>query len=151
MEKSIPQNRWQKLLLSYWLAVPVLFYGYLVLMTLRDQVTISQLIVNIPGMTVGFLITCLMLMQAVILYAVSQSSVSKSGLLGKFLWFSLVQQILTGNIPGAILSFLAERRLYDVAEKTDGKTKLTVYAGMAFVGLISVLVLFVMMQMNGVK
>lgn len=151
MEKALPTNRWQKLLLGYWLVVPVLFYGYLVLMTVKDQVPISELIVKIPGVTVGFLITCLMLMQAVMLFTIGQNSRSKSGLLGKFLWFSLIQQVLTGNIPGAILSFLAERRLFEVVEKTDRKATVTAYGGMAFVGVISGVVLLVMMQMRGVK
>lgn len=149
MGETIIFNRWQKLLLIYWLLIPVLFYFYLVLLTIKDQVSLNQLIQQVPGVTVGFLTTCLMLIQATMLFKISQKSVAKNGMLGRFLWFSLIQQILTGNLPGALLSFLAERKLFIAKETINKKTKLFSYGGMILVGLTSLLILFVMIQMKG--
>lgn len=149
MEERITFNRWQKFLLIYWIVVPVLFYFYLILLTIKDQVSLDQLIQQVPGVAVGFLITCLMLVQATILFKISQKSVAKNGILGHFLWFSLVQQVVTGNVPGALLSFLAERKLFLSKETIDKKTKLFNYGGMLFIGVISLLILFVMIQMKG--
>lgn len=139
---------WKRFLLGYWLVVPISFYLYTFLMTMQEQITMQDLLFQVPGMTLGFLITCLMLFQAVILFFLGNLSESKTGLLGKYLWFTIIQQILTGSLIGAVLAFFYERRLLAAKEAVSLQQKVLLISGMVFVGMISVFVLFLVWRMR---
>lgn len=54
-------NRLQKILLTYWVVSPILFYVYLFISSITKAVAMQDLIQYVPGVALGNLIACLML------------------------------------------------------------------------------------------
>ena len=51
---------WQKLLIGYWLVLPLIFLLYLFLTASRMNVQFSDVLVQLPGFAISFLLSCLM-------------------------------------------------------------------------------------------
>lgn len=142
-------NRLQKILLTYWVVSPILFYVYLFISSITKAVAMQDLIQYVPGVALGNLIACLMLFQAAVLFFVSRFSQSKEGLLGQFIFISVFQQLITGNIIGAVLTFFLRRALLPVEEKTSSQIKLIFYFAIGFILLLSCLTLFIAWRLRG--
>ena len=138
----------QKVLVSYWLLVPVLFYGVLGLYSLQEATTIQQVVQSNPLVTVGNLVACIMLLQAGLFYLISKNSASKRGLLGHFLLIALVQQVLTLNILGVVLTFLYYRTLPNLKEQTNNQLKILFYMLGGFITILSVVVTLVLVNFH---
>lgn len=143
-------KRMQNILLGYWVAAPSLFYIYLALISLRDQVGIQTIIQQVPTISIGNLVACLMLLQAGLLFFIQRNSQSRNGLLGHFLLGASLQQLLTGNLIGAFLAFFSYRSLLPIEEKTTTQQKLLFYLVMGFLLLLSILVLFITLRLANV-
>jgi hypothetical protein len=145
--KSLRVKR--NVLIGYWVLMPVLFYFYLFLVSFNQQVTIQQLILQIPGLTLGLLLSFLMLFQAACLYFISSQNEKNHFVEKRFLAFSLVQQILTGNIIGAALCFFYNRKIVAEKQPISRNTMFIFYFAIGFISLITVIILFIAMRTKG--
>lgn len=146
---SLKITTYKKMLIGYWLLVPACFYLYLFMTSSMRQVAATELITNVPGITIAFLMASLMLIQSATVYFVQQISTSHEGLLGKYLSFSLFQQICTGNIVGAIICYFYKRSLYNEEESISTVQKISIISICVFLSLFSLLTLFVMWRLKG--
>ena len=137
------------LLVGYWLVAPACFYVYLLMTSSMRQVSMVDLMTNVPGITLASLLASLMLIQAVTLYFIQQISSSRDGLLGKFLTFSMIQQLFTGNIVGAILSFFYGRSLSYSQENPTRQQRSVVLVACVVFSMFSLLSLFIAWRLRG--
>lgn len=142
-------NRLQKILLAYWLIVPILFYLYLGITSFIQETSIQQMLQVSPGIALGNLLACLMLLQAGIFFFVRRFSQSKNGLLGQFTFVAIPQQLLTGNIIGAVLAFFLARSLNSGKEDATLQTKIIFYFVLGFIFLFSCLTAFIAFRLRG--
>lgn len=147
---KIRSLNYKKLLIGYWIIVPILFYLYLFLISLLGEASLETILLNSPSMAISMLITSLLLIQLLLLIYVQHISSSKTGILGKFLWYVVLQQVLTGNILGAILAFFYERSLPELSETNTKSEKIIVIAVSIFIGFISSIVLFIKFNGGGI-
>lgn len=140
---SLKMTTYNKILVGYWCVVPICFYSYLFMMSKIENSSMTALITTIPGITVTCLITSLMLIQAVMIHFIQQISSSQDGLLGKFLNFSMIQQLLTVNIIGVFICLVYKRSLYKQEEKVSWRQKTVVIVVCSIVALVSLLSVFV--------
>lgn len=145
--KSLRVKR--NVLLGYWILMPVLFYFYLFLVSFNQQVTIQQLILQIPGLTLGLLLSFLMLFQAACLYFMGAQTNKPTLFEKRFLTFSLFQQVLTGNIIGAALCYFYSRKMVADNQAVSSNTRVIYYFAIGFISLITVIILFIAMRMKG--
>lgn len=145
--KSLEMRR--NMLLGYWLIVPFLFFFYLFLLSLNQKVEVQQLVLQIPGLALSLLLSFLTIFQAAVLYFISTRFADSQKTMKKFLLFSLVQQILTGNIVGAALSFFLERKMVVTEEKESLDSKIVFYSAAVFISFVTAVVLLIAIQMRG--
>lgn len=146
--KSLRVKR--NVLLGYWVLMPVLFYFYLFLVSFNQQVSIQHLILQIPGLTLGLLLSFLMLFQAACLYFISSQSEKSFFVEKRFLTFSLFQQVLTGNIIGAALCYFYNKKMIAENQSVSRNTMIIFYFSIGFISLITAILLFIAMRMKGV-
>lgn len=146
--KNIKVKR--NILLGYWILVPILFYFYLFLLSFNQQVEISQLIVHIPGLSLTLLLSFLTLFQAAMLYFISSQKEEDSKSLKQFIGFSMIQQIITGNIIGAALCYFYSKNIFVDEKKHSQKSRGILYTALLFISLISIVILFIAIRMRGV-
>lgn len=146
--KSLRVKR--NVLLGYWVMMPVLFYFYLFLVSFNQQVSIQHLILQIPGLTLGLLLSFLMLFQAACLYFISSQSEKIFFVEKRFLTFSLFQQVLTGNIIGAALCYFYNKKMIAENQSVSRNTMIIFYFSIGFISLITAILLFIAMRMKGV-
>lgn len=133
---------WQKLLIGYWLVLPLIFLLYLFLTASRMNVQFSDVLVQLPGFTISFLLSCLMWIQGIVFIR------TKTEMRGKFLFFAIIQQALTLNFIGAIFSYFALRKQsteYQFASKTE---KMSFYCFWMLILFLSLFVTFLMWRMT---
>lgn len=133
---------WQKLLIGYWLVLPLIFLLYLFLTASRMNVQFSDVLVQLPGFTISFLLSCLMWIQGIVFIR------TKTEMRGKFLFFAIIQQALTLNFIGAIFSYFALRKKsteYQFASKTE---KMSFYCFWMLILFLSLFVTFLMWRMT---
>lgn len=140
----------RNVLLGYWILVPILFYFYLFLVSFNQQVPISQLIAQIPGLALTLLLSFLTLFQAAFLYFIDSKGDKHSLLVKKYLSFGMIQQVMTGNILGAALCFFYNKQVFAVNEVTTKNEKIIFYSVTVFIGLISLVILLITIRMRGI-
>ncbi|MDT2822736.1 hypothetical protein P7H74_13360 [Enterococcus devriesei] len=145
--KSIKVSK--NLLLGYWVILPAIFYFYLFLVSFDQQIAIQQLVLEIPGLALALLLSFLTLFQAASLHFIT-SRETDSDAVKKFLSFSMIQQILTGNIIGAALCFFVNKNFYDDQVEASQKNKMILYSAIGFISLISLIILLITIKMKGV-
>lgn len=146
----IIEKRWGRMLQIYWLVVPFLLGSTLFLLALREQKSFSELLQHSPFVTASFLIASVMLLQAYIFHQLQQFSASKSGLLGTYLLFSTIQQVVVGNIPGAILCFLTRMNLSNEMEKEHKAKQIELTIFMLIISILSIIGIFSLLKLQGV-
>ncbi|MDT2737383.1 hypothetical protein P7H00_09610 [Enterococcus pseudoavium] len=140
----------RNVLLGYWILMPVLFYFYLFLVSFNQQVTIQQLIFQLPGLTLALLLSFLMLFQAACLYFIGSQSDTHTFFEKRFLTFSLFQQVLTGNIIGAALCYFYNRNTFAENRPISSNIRVIFYFAIGFISLITAIILFIALRMKGV-
>ncbi|MGY3765488.1 hypothetical protein ACWOAH_02915 [Vagococcus vulneris] len=112
-------NLWRRVLIGYWLLIPVVFLSYTGLTAIKLSVSFQQLLTDSGTFAVGLLLICLMLVMALMMMMIdSQHEV----LLKKYLVFAMIQQVVTLNVIGAVAAFLYYRTL---SQQEDSEQKLT--------------------------
>ncbi|WP_207702158.1 hypothetical protein [Candidatus Enterococcus ferrettii] len=133
----------KSLVLSYWLLLPFLFFMYLLTFATVKGSSVGSLLTNIPSLTLTFLLSCLLLIQAYLLYRLTTKETNEK-LLNHFLLFSMLQQAITANLIGTVLLYLYRKSLKNEQLKNTCETAWSVqfetYTLMGLVGILSVLV-----------
>ncbi|MBM7709422.1 hypothetical protein [Enterococcus lemanii] len=140
------------LLMGYWLVISAFFFLFLLFTSVLKGQTFTILLTSNPTYTVSLLVTCLLLMMTSLFYYVRQISNSKQGLLGKFLLFAIVQQLLLFNFPGVLLAYLSYHFLdsHDCENPTTKQTWI-VWASAFALLLFSLLVTFLNLRLKGLN
>ncbi|MHC5248623.1 hypothetical protein [Enterococcus sp. LJL90] len=135
-------NRIKNFVIGYWLLLPVLFYSFVLLFAFNSQSSFTTLIAEVPSLTLTFLLTCLMLLLAFLMYTLSKDQ-NNQQLLKRFVIFALVQQVATANLIGAALVFAYFKSVKHqpiAAGVATTKTQFESYLLMGLIGLLSILV-----------
>lgn len=133
---------WQKILIGYWLGIPIIFLLYAFLTALKMNTNFAQLLIQLPGFSISFLLSCVMWVQGMVFIR------TKSEMKGKFLFFAIIQQALTLNFIGAIFSYFALRKQsteYQFASKAE---KMSFYCFWVSILFLSLFVTFLMWRMT---
>lgn len=93
-------------LIIYWLLLPLLFVGYLLLKSRLEGISLNMILVNDPHLTVMFLLSLINPLSGYLLKELSDSEQLNSSFAQLFLKFSIGQQLVTGNLIGSGLAFL---------------------------------------------
>lgn len=122
----------------YWIISPLIFFFYQYSVAASSGVAIQQMLQE-PGIALAFLSACMSLTMAGLLRA---SQVENERIEGRFALFATVQQLVTGNILGFLLSYFLTRSLRDVADEPFApRLKPVLLAGMVLMGLLSLLLI----------
>lgn len=116
------QTKFYKLLMGYWFLVPALFLTYTGLTCLKQSISFEELLTTTPTFSVGFLLSCVMLVMGLMLVKIDKRDASRKSLFGKFILFSLIQQLMTFNIVGVILSGLTFYSLSHTSSENESLT-----------------------------
>lgn len=138
----------QRIVLGYWIIIPVIFYSLIGLFSLQEQVAIQHLVQSSPMIAVGNLVACLSLLQAGICYFILKFSNSKIGVLGHYMLITLIQQLLTLNILGVVLTLLYYRVLPSIKETIHPKLRAGVYVVGGVTLLLSMIVALVLFNLK---
>lgn len=138
-------SKMKRMLIGYWVLVPMVFLFYLAVTASLQSVSIDELLFNIPSLTVTSIVSFLLIFQLSGLLCLTRSMDNKHSLLGIYLLFNFIQQVLISNFIGAILCFLYYKSLNDSAEKKQ-LAKLEywmIYGLIFFVSALSFVVIWV--------
>ncbi|AQP54035.1 hypothetical protein CBF34_06665 [Vagococcus penaei] len=78
---------------------------------MKLSVTFKELLTNTGTFAVGLLLSCLMIVLALMLLMIDKTQVSQHSILGRYLVFAMIQQVLTLNFVGVIIAFFYYRTL----------------------------------------
>lgn len=141
-------NEWNKpkrksLVLGYWLVLPFVFFMYLLTFGAVKGSSVGALLTSIPSLTLTFLLSCLMLIQAYLLFRLTTKKTDEK-LLNHFLLFSMLQQLLTANLIGTVLLYFYRKSLKDesVMDSCEATwpVRFETYTMMGMIGILSALV-----------
>lgn len=135
-------NNIKKLLVGYWLVVPILFLSYLMLTTMLQNISMEELLLNIPSLALTCIVCFLLFFQLYGLLFLTRLMNNKQSFLGKYLLFNLIQQVLINNFIGVILCFLYYKNLDTYSEKKQ-LTKIEYLLMYGLIFFVSVLTLIV--------
>lgn len=149
MALFLHSTKMKRVLFGYWLVVPLLFGVYILTFTTVKQVSVGSVFTSIPSLTLTSIVVLLMVFQLFGLYIMNNSSEYRHSLLGVYLKFNMVQQLLSFNIPGFLICLLFYRSLVDGNEESalPKQVQWTVYGLMGFVGLLTILVLWIRLSL----
>lgn len=142
-KKTTSSVTWRNLLLTFWIVVPILFYCYLFVFSFVNNTSVTNLIQEIPSLSLTFLLSCLSFIQAYLLRKLTLKE-NDGALLKIYVSFSLIQQLITINLIGVGLVFLYRKEIHkEVILSQKEVSKISKYEAiimMGMIGLLSVLV-----------
>lgn len=140
-ERNKPKRK--SLVLGYWLLLPFVFFMYLLTFAAVNSSSVGTLLTSIPSLTLTFLLSCLMLVQAYLLFRLTTKDIDEK-LLNRFLLFSMLQQLFTANLIGTVLLYFYRKSLKDGPLEDTCEATWTIrfeaYTLMGMVGVLSALV-----------
>ncbi|ALS00270.1 hypothetical protein ATZ33_02415 [Enterococcus silesiacus] len=139
----------KRFLFGYWLAIPLLFGVYSLILAAVQNVSVGTIFKSISSLTLTSIVVLLLFFQLFGLYILGDSSDCRHSLLGTYLKFSLIQQLCSFNIPGFLLCLLFYRSLLNAKEDTSlsKQGQWTIYGLMGFVGLLSILIVWIRLSL----
>lgn len=133
-------------LIGYWFLLPLLFVAYLLLKITIEHSGFQQLLMEDTLLTVMLLIALLTPFSAYFLFSLPKESRSKANQAGMFLKLIIAQQLLVGNLVGAILVFLTYRELPASNDTPQNKQKMSsVYTLVSIQYIISFVAVYALM------
>lgn len=122
----------------YWIVSPVIYFAYQYAVSQSAQVNIREML-NEPAIALAFLTSCISIIMAGLLRGAEAENESTERIFGIF---AVVQQLLTGNLPGFLLSYFYTRSLWGaLREPFAPRLRWVLLGGMGLLGLLSLLVL----------
>lgn len=142
-------TKMNQVLFGYWLTIPLLFGGYILTLAAVKNSSVSGVFFSIPSLTLTSIIVLLIVFQLFGLYIIGNSTDCRHSLLGFYLKFNMVQQLLSVNILGFLICLLFYRSLVDGKEESalPKHVQWTTYGLMGFIGFISILVFWVRLSL----
>lgn len=107
IEKIAKKTVYRRLLMIYWLILPLLFVTYLVLKSQMLQLNMDQILIQEPHLSVMLLLALLTPLSSYVLRELSQQDQLGTSFAKLFFKFSIVQQLIVGNLIGGGLAYLA--------------------------------------------
>lgn len=132
------------ILLGYWMIVSCLYYLYVSIKITTQNISLHSLLLANPLFTLGVLLTSIMMLQTGSLHYIARLSQSKNGLLGRYLFVLLFQQIMTGNLIGAGLVFFYRNQLENHSENPTSLEKGVVYVSCTICISLTLLILLIL-------
>lgn len=139
-------------LIAYWLILPILFSFYLAMKMLMMGIDFQTLLTQNLTVTVLLLIALLNPFSAYFLLNTSEKDRKHNQPVGFYLKAMLVQQLLVGNLVGAVLVFFSFREMPYSQDRVDSQMKMTsVYILVGIQYILSLVAIFAlwMMVKNG--
>lgn len=131
-------QKMRKFMFWYWIASPFVYFGYQYAVSQTAQVGIKEML-NEPAISLAFLTSCISIIMAGMLRAAETENKNTERIFGIF---AVAQQLLVGNMPGALLSYFYTRSLWGASrEPFAPRLRWVLWGGMALLGLLSALVL----------
>lgn len=122
----------------YWLISPLVFFFYQYAVSSGEGVAFQEMLQQ-PAIALAFLVSCMSLIMAGLLKAAETENELTERNFGIF---AVAQQLVTGNLPGFLLSYFYVRSLWESGgEPFAPRLKWVLVAGMALLGFLSVLTL----------
>lgn len=142
-------ERTRRILFFYWVMVPLLFGGYLAVMSLVQQASIPALITTLPSLAISLIVALLQVFQAYGLYLLKEVTASRKSLVGTYLIFSMIQQLFTLNFIGLTLCGLYFWSLPNQKENqgSSSSIKFPLYFLMGFIGVFTLLIVLIRFSM----
>ncbi|MBM6614445.1 hypothetical protein JTF06_06025 [Desemzia sp. RIT804] len=117
------KKRFYNILMGYWIIVPVIYFASFFLFNAGSGQSYEELLSENLGVILNILKLSINLILAYVLYATAIPERKKGGVTDTVLKLAIPQQLLTGNIVGAIFSFLAFNELTDNPLLTEEEEK----------------------------
>lgn len=139
-------------LIAYWLILPILFSFYLAMKMLMMGIDFQTLLTQNLTVTVLLLIALLNPFSAYFLLNTTEKDRKRNQPVGFYLKAMLVQQLLVGNLVGAVLVFFSFREMPYSQDEVDSQMKMTsVYILVGIQYILSLVAIFAlwMMVKNG--
>ncbi|MFS7389704.1 hypothetical protein AB6884_09440 [Carnobacterium maltaromaticum] len=139
-------------LIAYWLILPILFSFYLAMKMLMMGIDFQTLLTQNLTVTVLLLIALLNPFSAYFLLNATEKDRKRNQPVGFYLKAMLVQQLLVGNLVGAVLVFFSFREMPYSQDGVDSQMKMTsVYILVGIQYILSLVAIFAlwMMVKNG--
>ncbi|MBF0808739.1 cell shape determination protein CcmA [Rothia nasimurium] len=131
-------QRLRTFLFWYWLISPFIFFFYQFAVSRGENVDFREML-NEPAIALAFIVSCMSLIMVGLLRAAETENENTERTFGMF---AVAQQLLTGNIPGFLLSYFYTRSLWDAPREPFAPClRWVILAGMALLGLLSLLTL----------
>ena len=127
-------HRLRTFMFWYWLISPFIFFFYQFAVSRGENVDFREML-NEPAIALAFIVSCMSLIMAGLLRAAETENENTERIFGMF---AVVQQLLTGNIPGFLLSYFYTRSLW--GEQRDPfapRLRWVLLGGMCLLGLLS--------------
>ncbi|GGH60192.1 hypothetical protein GCM10007359_08130 [Rothia aerolata] len=133
-------DKLRKWLFIYWLVSPFLFMGYALMMSQTASVDLRE-VLNEPTMAIAFLTSCMTLIMAGMLKGASSENEKTEKVFGIY---AVVQQLLVGNLIGALLSYFFARSLWLAPTAPFApRLKWVLLPGMVLIGFLSLMVILI--------
>ncbi|WP_421083162.1 cell shape determination protein CcmA [Rothia nasimurium] len=122
----------------YWIISPLIFFFYQFSVSKGTGVTFQEML-QTPTVALAFLVSCISLIMAGLLRAAeSENELTERN----FGIFAVIQQLLTGNLPGFLLAYFFTRSIWEAGgEPFAPRLKWVMVGGMALLGFLSLLTL----------
>ena len=131
-------QRLRTFLFWYWLISPMVFFLTSLRYRVEKNVDFREML-NEPAIALAFIVSCMSLIMVGLLRAAETENENTERTFGMF---AVAQQLLTGNVPGFLLSYFYTRSLWDaLREPFAPRLRWVILAGMALLGLLSLLTL----------
>lgn len=117
------KKRFYNIMMGYWLVVSAIYFVSFMMMQSRSGVSFEQLLSENITLTLNILTLSINLIFAYLLYATDFKERKKGGIADRILKAAILQQLLTANIIGAVLAFLALNELTENPLITEAEEK----------------------------
>lgn len=118
------KKRFYNLLMIYWIVVPAIYFVFFLSFNAGSGQSFDDLLSENIGITLNIVTLSINLILAYVLYATDITTRKKGGISDVVLRLAIPQQLLVGNLAGAVLSFLAFNELTDNPLMTEKEEKL---------------------------
>lgn len=119
------KKRFYTILMVYWIAVPVVYFASFLLLNGGSRQSYTELLGENLAVTLNVLMLIINLILACVLYATDIPERKRGGVSDIVLKLAIPQQLIVGNMIGAILAFLAFNELVDTPLITEKEEKIT--------------------------
>ncbi|MDY3049003.1 MAG: cell shape determination protein CcmA [Rothia sp. (in: high G+C Gram-positive bacteria)] len=138
-------NRLRTFLFWYWLISPLIFFFYQFAVSQGEQVDFRQML-NEPAIALAFMVSCMSIIMTGLLKAAETENEGTERIFGIF---AVIQQLLTGNIPGFLLSYFYTRSLWqERGYPFAPRLRWVLIGGMALLGFLSGLTLLAYINLS---